>query len=183
MSRVRFATARALYETFPADVTRITVAPTDEAPVTFLKNLSDAGKLEDAVTFCAFLLPRREAVWWACGCTKAFLGNHAAGRTAGLRAAEAWVHEPTEEHRVAALDVGNRGEPDDPSTWLALGAGWSGGMLSAHPKMPAPVPQYLTPGAARIAILLAAEHIEPGDRTPRMRARIAEGIKLAEDGP
>jgi hypothetical protein len=43
-----------------------------------------------------------------------------------------------------------------------------------------PVPQYLTPCAARIAILLSANGIEPAQRTSRMRARIAEGIKLAD---
>jgi hypothetical protein len=183
MSRVRFATTRALFETFPANVTGLTVAPTDESPVTFLKNLSTAGKLEDAVTFCAYLLPRREAVWWACGCVKAFLPNIEATRAAGLRAAETWVRDPSEQHRLAALEIGGRGDSDDSSTWLALGAGWSGGMLSAHPKMPAPTPQYLTPGAARTAILLSAHGLAPEQRTPRIRARIAEGIKLAEGGP
>jgi len=181
MSRIRFATARSLYETFPASVTGLTLAPTDEPPVTFLQKLADAEKLEDAVAFCAFLLPRREAVWWACGCVKAF--DIDATRAAGLRAAETWVREPSEEHRLAALEVGGSGNSDDPSTWLALGAGWSGGMLSAHPKMPAPTPQYLTPGAARTAILLAAHGLAPAERTSRMRTRIAEGIKLAEHGP
>jgi hypothetical protein len=35
------------------------------------------------VAFCAYLLPRREAVWWACGCTRSFLGGE---RPARLRA-------------------------------------------------------------------------------------------------
>jgi uncharacterized protein DUF6931 len=183
MSRVRFATAQALFETFPASVTGLTVTPTDEPPVAFLRNLSAAEKLEDAVTFCAYLLPRREAVWWACESVKALLGNVGATGTASLRAAETWVRDPSEQHRLAALEIGGRGNSDDPWTWLALGAGWSGGMLSAHPKMPAPTPQYLTPGAARIAILLSAHSLAPEERTPRMRGRIAEGIKLAEGGP
>jgi hypothetical protein len=45
-----------------------------------------------------------------------------------------------------------------------------------------PVPQYMTPRAARIAILLSARHVELTERTPRMRSRIEEGIKLAETG-
>lgn len=182
MSRVRFATARALFETFPQTVTKLSVGPTDDAPVTFLRNLSASEKLEDAVTFCAYLLPRREAVWWACGCAKSFLDDVAPTRSASLDAAEAWVRVPNEEHRLAALEVGTAGDSDDPLTWLALGAGWAGGTLSSHPKMPVPVPQYLTARAARIAVLLSAQRVKSTERASRIQARIAEGIKLAEAG-
>ena len=49
-----------------------------------------------------------------------------------------------------------QGDSNDPVTWLALGAGWSGGALLAHPQHLVPVPAYMTPRAARIAILLSA---------------------------
>jgi hypothetical protein len=180
MSRLRFATARALFETFPVAVTKLAVAPTDESALVFLKNLSADEKLDDAVTFCAYLLPRREAVWWACGSARSFLGDIAPSRTTGLSAAETWVREPSEKHRLIALDVGNNGDANDALNWLALAAGWAGGMLSANPKAPVPVPQYMTPRAVRIATLLSANGIDPAERTSRMRARVAEGIKLAE---
>jgi hypothetical protein len=183
MSRLRFATARALYETFPVAVTKLKVAPTDASPVAFLKKLSSDEKLDDAVTFCAFLLPRREAVWWACGSARSCLGAGVPSPADGLDAAEAWVHEPNEQRRLIALDVGSRGGDDDALTWLARAAGWAGGTLTVDPKKPVPVPQYLTPRAARIAILLSAHGLAPAERAPRMRARIAEGIKLAEGGP
>jgi len=179
MSRLRFATARALYETFPSSVTRITAAPTDDSPVVFLKKLSASEQLNDAVTFCAYLLPRRTTVWWACGSVRAFLGDIAPARAAGISAAETWVHDPSEQNRLIALDVANKSDSNDALTWLAFAAGWAGSMLSAH-KASVPVPQYLTPCAARIAILLSANGVEPAQRTSRMRARIAEGIKLAE---
>ena len=182
MSRVRFATARALFETFPPSVTKLTVGPTDDAPVAFLRNLSSQEKFEDAVTFCAYLLPRRETVWWACGCAKAFLDEIAPGRAAGLVAAEAWVREPSEERRLKALEVGTAGDSNDELTWLALAAGWAGGSLNPDPRAPVPVPQYMTPRAARIAILLSARQLKLTERTARMRIRIEEGIKLAETG-
>src|SRR5229473_3186356 len=75
MSRVRFATARALYETFPEVSEQIKVAPTDQFPIDFLKDLVSKDKLDEAVAFCAYLLPRREAVWWACTCARASLGE------------------------------------------------------------------------------------------------------------
>ncbi len=182
MSGVRFATARALFETFPQSITKLAVAPTDESPLVYLKNLSDQGKFEDAVTFCAYLLPRREAVWWACKSTRTFLDNVPQNRTAGLAAAEAWAQESDDQHREAALEIGTQGDVNDPTTWLALGAGWSGGSLSSNPKMAVPVPQYLTARAARTAILLSARFVKLPERSFRMRSCIAEGVKLAQIG-
>lgn len=183
MSRVRFATARALFETFPPSVTGIAAAPTDEPPVTFLRKLADAAKFQDGVAFCAYLLPRREAVWWACGCARTLLGDIAQARAACLLAAEAWVYEPDDAHRQAALQLGTKSDSNDPLTWLALAAGWSGGMLSSNPQVPAPVPPYMTARAARVAIELCAHFAKKKTEFPtQLRACIAEGIKLAENG-
>jgi hypothetical protein len=182
MPLIRFATARSLFEAFPELTAKLTVAPTDEAPIAFLQNLSAQAKFEDAVAFCAHLLPRREAVWWGCGNVRAFLGDAVRDRNEGLRAAEAWVYEPTDQNRLAALGVGTRGDSSHPLTWLALGAGWSGGTLNSHPKTPVPMPQYMTARATRIATLLGARFIALPERAPRFRASIEEGIKLAETG-
>jgi hypothetical protein len=181
MSRVRFTTARSVFETFPELAGKLPVAVADESPIAFLKRLSAQGKFEDAVAFCAHMLSRREAVWWGCGSVRDFW-DVGQGQIAGLVAAESWVHEPTDSNRLAALQLGNRSDNSDPLTWLALGAGWSGGMLSAVSNPPVPVPHYLTARAVRIAILLSARYIKAAERPGRMRASIAEGIKLAEPG-
>src|ERR1700761_5992768 len=102
MSNVRFATARALFETFPATTTNLTVAPTDEPPLTFVQSLLAREKLEEAVTFCTFLLPRREAVWWACTCVRARQSTNSHSQIACFQAAEAWVREPDDAHRQRA---------------------------------------------------------------------------------
>jgi len=182
MTRVRFATARALFEAFPGNITGIEAEPTDEFPLEFLRRLASQGKLEDAVSFCAYLLPRREAVWWACRSARALLGTVGDRKAAGLQVAEAWVHEPDAEHMQAARDVGTRGDSDDPMTWLALAAGWSGGMLVSHPKAPVAVPPYMTARAARVAVLLCARSVSPAQRPARIRACIEDGIRLAESG-
>jgi len=181
MSRVRFATARALYETFPEVSEQIKVAPTDQFPVEFLKDLVSKDKLDEAVAFCAYLLPRREAVWWACTCARASLGEIPQDRGACLLAAEAWVYDPDDEHRKAALEIGTQSDSNDPLTWLALAAGWSGGLLVTFPGLPVPVPTYMTARAARIAVLLSVAKLRK-DRPSRLQACIADGIKLAETG-
>src|SRR5258705_11836264 len=154
MSWVRFATARALYETFPEVSEQIKVPPTDQFPVEFLKDLVSKDKLDEAVAFCAYLLPRREAVWWACGCARASLGEIPRDRGACLLAAEAWVYDPDDEHRKAALEIGTQSDSNDPLTWLALAAGWSGGLLVTFPGLPVPFPQYMTPRSPFIAVLM-----------------------------
>jgi hypothetical protein len=182
MSQIRFATALALFETFPRSVTKIAAAPTDEPPINFLKKLSAQHKFEDAITFCAYLLSRREAVWWACGCARAMLGDIAESRSGPVIAAEAWVYDPDDEHRRAALEIGTQSDNNDPLSWLALGAGWSGGALLVHPQFPVPVPPYMTPRAARIAILLSARTVKPDQYAARMQACIVDGMRLAETG-
>lgn len=182
MSRVRFATARALYETFPEVSEKIRIAPTDQFPIDFLNGLTSKDKLDEAVTFCAYLLPRREAVWWACSCARTSLGEPPHGRNACLLAAEAWVYDPDDVRRKAALETGTQGDSNDPLTWLALAAGWSGGLLITFPSTPVPVPTYMTARAARIAVLLGTMGLRPPARAAHLKTCIAEGIKLAENG-
>jgi hypothetical protein len=182
MSRVRFTTARSVFEAFPELTSKSSVAPTDDPAIVFLKNLSAVQKFEDAVAFCAHMLPRREAVWWGCGSVRSILHDTPQSLVAGLVAAEAWVQQPNDENRLRALQTGTRSDNSDSFTWLALGAGWAGGMLSTVPNPPVPVPHYLTARAIRIAILLGARHIPAAEKPERTSACIADGIKLAERG-
>jgi len=182
MTHVRFVTAEALLETFPEVVGKISVPAAHQFPLDFLKSLSTQGKLEDAVTFCSYLLPRREAVWWSCGCVRTLLGEISEGKALALLAAEAWVNKPEADLRLAALDIANRSDPDNPMTWLAFAAGWSGGNLFSHPGAPVPMPTSMTPRACRFAILLGAHFVRRPERADRLRACIADGIQLAETG-
>jgi len=181
MSLVRFATAEALFETFPELTQKISAQPSEQAPTQFLKSLLAAGRNEDAVTFCAYLLPRREAVWWACGCARSALGKIADDEPAALLAAEAWVREPGDERRQAALELGIKGHTDDPLTWIALAAGWTGGFLVSGPQHAIPMPQYMTARAARTAILISALSVQRDQRPAYLRSCVAESIRLAED--
>jgi hypothetical protein len=183
MSLVRFATAQALFETFPELSQKISAKPSEQFPTKFLQTLVAAGKFEDAVTFCAYLLPRREAVWWACRSTRVSLGHIGEDRAIALLAAEAWVKEPDDEHRQAALELGTKGHCDDPLTWVALAAGWAGGFLVSGLHQSIPMPQYMTARATRTAILINALSANWDQRPAYLQACIADGIRLAEHGP
>ena len=182
MSLVRFATAEALFETFPELSQKISAKPSQQFPMEFLRTLA-TGKIEDAVTFCSYLLPRREAVWWACKCARAPSGQIAEDRAVALLAAEAWVKEPDDKRRQAALEVGTRGHCDDPLTWVALAAGWAGGFLGSGPHLSIPMPQYMTARATHAAILISASNVKRDQRPAYLQACVADGARLAENGP
>ena len=181
MPFVRFATARAVFESYPEVETKIGVAPTDHPPIDFAKGLLSSGKLADALTFCAYLLPRREAVWWACASVRRLQPDIPREDADGLRAAEAWVATPDDEHRRAALAIGTQGDSNHPATWLALAAGWSGGVQACGAKQ-LPVPAYMTARAARIAVFLSAAKVGSRQRQSGMQSCIVDGIRLAETG-
>jgi hypothetical protein len=183
MSLMRFATAQALFETFPELSQKISAKPSAQFPTKFLQTLVAAGKLEDAVTFCAYLLPRREAVWWACRSARASSDHFAEDSAAALLAAEAWVREPDDARRQAALELGTRGHCDDALTWVALAAGWAGGFLGSGPHLSIPMPQYMTARATHAAILISASSVKWDQRPAYLQACIADGTRLAENGP
>jgi hypothetical protein len=179
MSRIRFATIRALFESFPEALQHVGAAPTDEPPIAFLKRLAAEGRPDHANAVCAYLLPRREAVWWGCESARTLLGDRSRSETTELAAAEAWVREPTEENRRAALDVGTKADTNQPMTWLALAAGWSSGTLASTPF---PVPAQMTARAVHVALLICSRIANVKERPRRLQLCIAEGIRLAETG-
>jgi hypothetical protein len=182
MSRVRFASARALFETFPKAYDHIATEPDDQPPLDFLNSLAGRGKFEEALAFCAYLLPRREAVWWACGSVRVLAGDLAGRPVEGLLRAEAWAREPDEERRLAAYEFAIEGDSDDPMMWLALATAWTGGSLSPAAPRAAPVPQHLTAVAVRVALLLLLRHLDGTQRTTRGRACVESGAQLAQSG-
>jgi hypothetical protein len=180
MSRIRFATIRALFDSFPEALQNIGAEPTDEPPIPFLGKLAAEARSEDALAVCAYLLPRREAVWWGCASARTLLGDKLQDEAAALAAAEAWVHEPTEEKRQDALEIGTRAASREPLTWLALAAGWSSGTFASTPF---PVPAYMTSRAVRISLQLSIRRVSPEQRPGLLRSCLAQGIQLAEAGP
>jgi hypothetical protein len=182
MNRVRFHTANALFEAFPELSKHLSTPPTDQFPIDYMKGLISTTSFQDALTFCAYLLPRREAVWWACGCVRDVLSEIQPPGSDALLAAEAWVSQPDNDRRQAALEIGTQGNEKDPIAWLARGAGWSGGFLFSHPQRQVPMPPYMTPRAIRVALLLAISKVNPNEQRARVNFWITEGIKLAETG-
>jgi uncharacterized protein DUF6931 len=112
--------------------------------------LLDAGLAPDALALLARLLPRRYAVAWVCQCAgQQALGEH--DRT-GVALAQAWVREPSEQHRADAAEFAKTHRYKTIGAWTAAAAGWSGGNLNPRHAQPTPPPEHLTALAAMAAI-------------------------------
>lgn len=178
MSRLRFTTAQEVFETYPAAGKVIRTPPTREHPLAFLQRLAQGPAPTEAIGFCAFVLPRREAVWWA---TQALRAMQPPGTPPddAIAAAEAWVRDPRDETRRAALALAEAGDTALPGTWAAFAAGYSGGsMVTTHNV---PCPPDLTAKTARIAVITALGRLSGRDHDAALRNCVEACIRLADD--
>lgn len=180
-SKLRFATAREVFEAFPPSADDIRVTPTEEHPVSFARALAAGPTPEDALAFCAYVLPRREAVWWSCECVRALTPALTDAEYQAIEAAEAWVRQPEDELRRRALGIGMAGNRNAAATWNALAAGWSGGTMTVGDHA-VPVAPHLTAKAVRVAVLTALAKAAATDRAARIRSCLAGALRLAGEG-
>ena len=180
MTRLRFATAHEVFESFPAAAGEIKAPPTEDPPPAFMRSLAAGDTPEDALTFCAYALGRREAVWWGCQCIRTVNGIAAGKEDHLLRAAEEWVRDPEDEKRRAALRFGMESDLRTPSVLLALAAGWSGGSISPYEGAAVPPAPHLTAAAVRTAILSALTRVPVKERAQWLRSCVDSGLALME---
>lgn len=181
MSRLRFATAKDLFAAFPSAAGDIAAADgSDLRSIDFLRRLTQGQDFRAALSFCAYLLARREAVWWGAQAVRQS-GDLASDESALVSAAETWVREPEEARRKQALEVGSRGDTRLAGCWICLGAGWAGGTIKADADHNVPVPPQATAQAVRAGVILAADRLLAVDkREPILGRWIEAGIELAE---
>jgi hypothetical protein len=179
-SRIRFSTARSVFDAFP-DLSYVAARPADDIdPLAHARALSASPRPSDTVLFISHLLPRREAVWWAIQCVRALIGEGAADEA--FRAAELWVRTPEDNNRQAALSAANASDRRKPTTWLAFAAGWSGGSLLPTDQKPLPPPAGACAMAANSAIMMAVAAGDPRAVVDRIEACAEAGVRFASGG-
>lgn len=181
MPRLRFETVRDLLDAFPLAERMIRIEPNDDPSLQFLQALVSHDEFDKAVGFCAFLLPRREAVWWGCRSIKAFIPSPSPAEQEAIAAAEDWVRTPEDDRRVAALKIGKHGSSKLPSTYLALAAGWSGGRIDVGNEESVPVPPDQTARLVRAAVLVATCRVDMNQKPEILRACLEDGIRIVSD--
>ena len=153
-------------------------------PHEFVNQLVRARLYVDATRFLAYGLPKRHTIWWASLCVRIVpvcFGDPISAEA--LTAAEAWVKDPSELNRQAALSSGGKHNfemPGAPAAWTAMAAGWSGGasVTTEEEDMPA-LPEHLTAHAASGAIQLAAT-TNPDQANKVYREFLDKGVQVAQ---
>lgn len=179
--RLRFGTARELFDAFPTAAQDMKAAPTDAPPLDFCRTQL-AGKVpEDAITFCAYLLPRRVAVWWGHECLTQLPDLLDDQDRRMLALAHEWVAEPDENRRYAALTEAMAAVEKTPGVWIALAAGWSGGSIAPRDMEPVPAQPFFTPKAVNAGILFMLARVATADRPAVLAGFVEMGLALAEN--
>lgn len=181
MTRLRFATAREVFEAFPSAATEIQTPVSDAPPLDFVAKLVGGAAPEDALTFCAYMFGRREAVWWASQSLRAMGRPANRDEEKALLIAEAWVREPEEHRRRSALDAGMNGDHSFPGVWVALAAGVAGGTFIVGGQPGPPVPPDMTAKSVKVATLVALSAVPTRERASHIKTCVDLCKRLAQD--
>ncbi|SON55874.1 hypothetical protein HDIA_2333 [Hartmannibacter diazotrophicus] len=175
---LRFNSAADVFKAFPTVSEDILTPPADVSPLDYLRGLGASATPEEAITFCAYLLPRREAVWWACQCIMAFPALQGPNDGPLLELTERWVRDPDEETRTACMEAASKVQPMTPAGWAAMAVAWTGNM-TANAEFPMQAPDHLTAKAVNVAILGTLAGVPASERSQTLSAFLDGGIMLA----
>ena len=165
---LRVQEARHLFSAMP-DIAKFFTQKPEEGQhcLDFLRRLRLGPVPEESISFMAFGLLPRPAVWWGHECLKAAPDLLTDQDKAMMDLVVAWVAEQDEDSRYAVMDAGQAANDRDPGVWLALGAGWSGGSMSLK-GLPTVVPQPSLMGQVLNVSINAALARVPQDKRRRM---------------
>lgn len=165
---LRVQLAAELFQALAALPTLVSARPGDgQHCLDFLRQLLLGPTPEEAVTFMAFALAPRHAVWWGHECLKAMpdLLTDQDRQMMGL--ITTWVAEQNDDSRYAAMEAAMKVAVHGPGVWLAFGAGWSGGSMSMRGLPPVPPPPSAMCQALNAGIHSALARV-PQDKRRRM---------------
>lgn len=180
---LRFQRAEDVYTHLPDVGQDIATRPRAELHcLDFVRQLLVGMTPEEALTFTAFALQPRHAIWWGHELMNAMPDILTDQDREMMALAAAWVAEPDDDHRRAAAAAGAGAQARSPGVWLAMAAGWSSGSMS-KPDLPAvPVPPGLLPRALNACALTSLARVPIAGRKRMLDHYVAMGEALAKSG-
>lgn len=180
-NELRFRTARDLFMACPTVARDMSTLPTEQPSIEFCRTLLAGRVPEEAITFCAYLLPERAAVWWAHEClshlTELLDGND----QELLLLVNDWVSEPGNPQRSAAVSRAAATPPTTPAAWIALAAGGrDGGRAAADTGATSALQPFPAAHAVNAGILTGLARVALADRFSVLSAFVEMGIQMAE---
>jgi hypothetical protein len=159
----------ALLDWNPVDASKLAAAP--EA---FFTDLRKQGRLDEAAMFLGQALPRYEVVAWATRVLQDLKPAQAPADVQALDAALAWLKDPSEPRRRAAMAASSAAGDGAPERFAAMAAYFSGGSMAPDDCPPVPPPRDAAGKFAAAAVILAAT------RSPDRPAALARALDLGE---
>jgi hypothetical protein len=175
-ANMRSLYAAKLFEQVPQIAEDMQARPRDETSPAFLKALLRGETPEEAVTFAAYALVPRYAVWWAHECLQAMSDHLTDEDRAMLGLCATWAADPDEPNRYAALDAGLGAEETGPGAWIAIAAGWSSGSMAPPDSLDVPVQPFMCARAVNGGVLSGLARVPLDQR----RRKLAHFISMAE---
>ena len=171
--------ATCTYLEFAEEVT--TPAATAGSPDELIDHLAREGKFLDALRLRAYLLTKREAVWWGCKCVTEELDEPLpTAQAAALEAACAWAEDPDESSRRLAEERAAKAKYSGVGATLALSAFWSDGSIAPEGNPEVRPDDRLTSQGVAAALISAAYLGSPNKAPPRIHAFLAKGKDIAD---
>jgi hypothetical protein len=164
----------------PAVARDMSTLPTEQPSIEFCRDLLAARVPEEAITFCAYLLPERAAVWWAHECLS-HLTDLLDGTDHGLLAhVRDWVSEPDSPYHRAAVSNAAAMPPTTPVGWIVLAAGWRDNGSAVGATVLSALQPFPAAHAVNAGILAGLARVALTDRFSVLSAFVEMGIQMAE---
>jgi hypothetical protein len=156
-------------------------AATVSSPEELIQQMAKEGKFLDALRLRAYLLTKREAVWWGYLCVRDDLDQPLpAPQVAALEAAAAWVADPDEKNRRAAEERAAAAKYSGVGATLALSVFWSDGSIAPEGNPEVRPDERLTSQGVAAALISAAYHGDATKATSRIYSFLSRGKEIAE---
>ncbi|CCV06206.1 conserved hypothetical protein [Mesorhizobium metallidurans STM 2683] len=171
-NELRFKTAWDLFMACPAVAGDMIAPPTEQPSIEFCRALLAGRVPEEAITFCAYLLPERAAVWWAHECLTHLTDLLDSGDQELLALVQDWVSQPDSPHHGTEVSKAAAMPPTTPAAWIALAAGWRGA--------PSHLQSFPAAHAVNAGVLAGLARVALADRFSVLSAFVEMGIQMAE---
>lgn len=174
---MRSLQAAALFALAPQISRDLTAVPASQQELVteMIDRLAAAPVPEEAITLAAYAMTARLAVWWAHECLRSQPDLLSPEDDMLLRLAEAWVGQPDERQRYAALEAATGQRHPGPGAWTALAAGWAQGSIAPPGAGHVPAEPFMCGRAVNGAVLSLLARVPATAR----RAQIAAFVHMA----
>jgi hypothetical protein len=172
---LRFRTARELFAAYPGISQDITATPNGQMSLDFCRGLVMGRVPEEAVTFCAYLLSGRAAIWWGHECLGYLQDVLDEGDRQVLQLVHAWISAPMEQRHRQALYEATATVERTPAIWIAIASGWEIEQSASEYDQTSAAARAVNAG-----ILAGLARVALADRATVLNVFVGMGIQLAE---